>query len=272
MPDDVAAGTSSNPSPDATVAAMPNVTLPVFSTSNTAPWFQRAEALFRLKRVSANQKSDFIVGALPEDVFNRISSWLNNYPDGVIPYDTLKAKIIRSCQPSPEEKSQKILDLLKLPLGDQRPSDAFFELKNLSTVLSSDGSTSQIDLLRVLWMLRLPTDIRAQMTSFSSKSEEDLTEQADAIRGTTRFAYAHASSPASAAAAATADLSGPPMDDDDDDDVIAAAQRRQHRSRQQHQRHFPDVSRRSLCFFHKRFGRDARNCQPHCSLYNSKNM
>ena len=278
MPDAVpATDASANPPTDTTVAAMPNVTLPVFSTSNTAPWFQRAEALFRLKRVSANQKSDFIIGALPEDVFNRISSWLNTFPNGVVPYDTLKAKIIRSCQPSPEEKSQKILDLLKLPLGDQRPSDAFFELKNLSTILNSDGSTSQIDLLRVLWMLRLPTDIRAQMTSFSSKSEDDLTEQADAIRGTTRFAYAHASSPATAAAAAPAHLSGPPNDDDDgDDDVMAAVQRRQHRPRQQHQRkqqnHPPDVSRKSLCFYHKKFGRDAKNCEPYCSLYTPKNM
>ena len=234
MPDDVAADATTNPSTDATVAAMPSVTLPVFSTSNTAPWFQRAEALFRLKRVSANQKSDFIVGALPEDVFNRISSWLNTYADGIVPYDILKAKIIRSCQPSPEEKSQKILDLLKLPLGDQRPSDAFFELKNLSTVLAPDGSTSQIDLLRVLWMLRLPTDIRTQIRSFSTQPEEDLTELADSIRGTARFAYS--SAPSSAAAAATADLPGPPMDDDDDDDVIAAAQRRQHRPRRQPQR------------------------------------
>ena len=282
MPDDVAADASSNPSPDATVAAMPNVTLPVFSTSNTAPWFQRAEALFRIKRVSANQRSDFIVGALPEDVFNRISSWLNTYADGIVPYDILKAKIIRSCQPSPEEKSQKILDLLKLPLGDQRPSDAFFELKNLSTVLAPDGSTSQIDLLRVLWMLRLPTDIRTQIRGFSTQTEEDLTEVADAIRGTTRFAYSNAPS-TSAAAAATADLSGPPMDDDDDDDVIAAAQRRQHRPRRQPQRmqynqqhnqhnHPSDLSHKSLCFYHKRFGREAIKCLPHCSLYNSKNM
>ena len=268
MPDNVpAADASAHLSTDTTVAATPNVTLPVFSTTKVAPWFQRVEALFRLKKVTASQKSDFIIGALPEDVFDRISSWLTELGTDVIPYDVLKTKIIRSCQPSPEEKSQKILDLLKLPLGDQRPSDAFYEIKNLSTVLNPDGTTSMIDLTRVLWMLRLPADIRAQMTNFSTKSEQDLTEHADALKGTTRFALSTLSTPA--AAAATDD----PYDDDDDHDVIAASQRKTHRSsNQREQRHLPDVSRRMLCYFHKRFGRDARNCRPPCFYYNSKNM
>ena len=121
MPDDVSetetSGTTSTPA----VAATPNVTLPVFSTTKAAPWFLRVEAVFRLKKISANQKSDFILGALPEDVFDRISTWLANYGSDVIPYDQLKAKFINSCEPSPEEKSQKILDLLRLPLGDQHP-------------------------------------------------------------------------------------------------------------------------------------------------------
>ena len=268
MPDNVpAADASGTPASDATVAATPNVTLPVFSTTKAAPWFHRVEALFRLKKVSANQKSDFIIGALPEDVFDRISTWLTEIGSDAIPYDQLKAKIIRSCEPSPEEKSQKILDLLRLPLGDQRPSDAFYEIKNLSTILNPDGSTSQIDLARVLWMLRLPQDIRAHMTNFSTKSEQDLTGQADALRGTTKLALSTLSTTAAAAAAADqASLT----DDDEDDDVIAAAQRKSQRS--SNQRQFSGVSRKTLCYFHKRFGRDARNCRPPCFYFYSKNI
>ena len=267
MPDNVpAADASGTPATDATIAATPNVTLPVFSTTKAAPWFHRVEALFRLKRVSANQKSDFIIGALPDDVFDRISTWLTEFASDAIPYDQLKAKIIRSCEPSPEEKSQKILDLLRLPLGDQRPSDAFYEIKNLPTILNLDGTSSQIDLARVLWMLRLPHDIRAQMTNFSTKTEQDLTAQADALKGTTRLALSTLSATASAAAAADQ----PTLTDDDDDDVIAAAQRRsQHSS---NQRQFSGVSRKTLCYFHKRFGRDARNCRPPCFYFHSKNM
>ena len=284
MNEDIANDASSNAAPetDATVAAMPNVTLPVFSATNTAPWFRRVEAQFKIKKISANLKSEFIVGALPEDIFNLISSWLNTYGDDVIPYADLKAKIIRACQPSPEEKSQRILELLKLPLGDQRPSDAYFELKNLATVLAQDGTSSQIDLLKVLWMLRLPTDIRTQIHNFSKKSEEDLTELADSIRGSARFAY---SSSSSTAAAATPTDASPPMEDEEDDDVIAAIPRKQRRperrfqSRQQQPRHHnssnhnsSDLSSKQLCWYHTEFGRKAYKCQPHCIHFNSKNM
>ena len=283
MPDDISADVSNTsnaaPESDATVAAMPNVTLPVFSATNTAPWFRRVEAQFKTKKVSANLKSEFIVGALPEDIFNRISSWLDSYGEDVIPYADLKAKIIRSCQPSPEEKSQRILELLKLPLGDQRPSEAYFELKNLATVLAQDGSSSQIDLLKVLWMLRLPTDIRTQIHNFSKKSEEDLTELADSIRGASRFAY---SSSTSTAAAATPTDADPPITDEEDDDVIAAIPRKQRRpdrrfqSRKQQPRHHnsssSDLSSKQLCWYHTEFGRKAYKCQPHCIHFNSKNM
>ena len=267
---------------DATVAAMPNVTLPVFSSTNTAPWFRRVEAQFKTKKVSATLKSEFVIGALPEEIFNLISSWLDSYGEDVIPYADLKAKIIRSCQPSPEEKSQKILELLKLPLGDQRPSEAYFELKNLATVLAQDGSSTQIDLLKVLWMLRLPTDIRTQIHNFSKKSEEDLTELADSIRGASRFAYSNSTSTAAAATPTDAD---PPMADEEDDDVIAAIPRKQRRpdrrfqSRQQQPRHHnssqhhsSDLSSKQLCWYHTEFGRKAYKCQPHCIHFNSKNM
>ena len=256
MPDDVPA-TDASGAPAPTVAATPNVTLPVFSTTNAAPWFLRVEALFRLKKITANAKSDYIIGALPEDVFNRISTWLVSWGSEAIPYDELKAKIITHCEPSPEEKSQKILDLLRLPLGDQRPSDALYEIKNLSTILNPDGSTSQIDLSRVLWMLRLPQEIRTHITDFSTKSEQDLARQADSLRGTSKLALAH---PTTAAAQL------PLPDDDEDDDVIAAAQQRFQRS--SNQRQFSGVSRKTLCYFHKRFGRDAKNCRPPCFHFN----
>ena len=188
--------------------------------------------------------------------------WPTTDGSDVIPYDQLKAKIITNCEPSPEEKSQKILDLLRLPLGDQRPSDALYEIKNLSTILQPDGSTSQIDLARVLWMLRLPQEIRAHITDFSTKSEQDLAKQADSLRGTSKLALTNPT------AAAAAQLSLP--DDDEDDDVIAAAQRKSQRS--SNQRQFSGVSRKTLCYFHKRFGRDARNCRPPCFYFHSKNM
>ena len=281
MPNDAPA-TSGASAPSA--AATSNVALPTFSSTNPAPWFLRVEALFRIKKITGNSKSDHVVAALPEEVFNRISTWLANRGSDTIPYEELKAKIITYCEPSPEEKSQRLLDLLRLPLGDQRPSDALYEIRNLTTILNADGTTTNIDLSRVLWLLRLPHDIRTHITDFTSKTDQELARQADSLRGTSKLALAHPST----SAAATTDPSAAPETEDIDineENIAAAQQRRQRPSNDRpastnfhqrrpsnfsNQRRFPGFSRGPICHYHRRFGKEAWNCQSPCSY--SKNL
>ena len=57
-----------------TVAATPNMQLPAFMPTDAAPWFQRVEALFRLRNVTASaKKADFVIRALPPGIFSMIS-------------------------------------------------------------------------------------------------------------------------------------------------------------------------------------------------------
>ena len=107
-------------------------------------------------------------------------------------------------------------------------------------------------------MLRLPQEVRTLIPNFAEKADNDLMKLADSLRGTSRL-----SAPSAAAAAHE-----PELMDEYDDFAMAAQQRR---PRSSNQRPVPDASRRSLCHFHKKFGRDARNCRYPCSYY-SKNM
>ena len=242
----------------AVVAAAPVLNLPPFTSTDAAPWFQRVEALFRLRAVtSSSKKADYVIGALPAEVFSQVSDWLAGQESDVILYDDLKHQIITRCSPTPEERSKRIMDLLRLPLSDQRPSAAFREMKALSAILQPDGSTTPLDLVRDLWLLRLPQDIRSKITDFAERSEADLTKQADSLLGASTLAAT------SSAAAATL-----PDDTEEDDPYAMAAQQR--RPRNGTQRPAPEVTRRTLCYFHKRFGRDARNCRPPCHF--SKNL
>ena len=266
MPVDANTPDGSTPAGDlsSTAAATPNLTLPAFTPTDAAPWFLRVEALFRLKNITASsKKADFVIGALPAEVFSRLSRWLVSRGSDTILYDDLKAEVIRHCEPSPEEKSQKILDLLRMPLGDQRPSDALYELRNLTSVLHGDGSSSPLDLTLVIWMLRLPQDIRTHITGFSKKSDLELATLADSLRGTSKLSL---HTPTAAPAL--------PYDDDDDyngeDPTIAAAQQRRPSSRPSKQQAVSDAPRKAWCYFHTRFGRDARNCRKPCSF--PKNM
>ena len=243
--------------PSDIAAAAPVLTLPPFPSTDASPWFLRVEALFRLRSItSSSKKADYVIGGLPNDVFDQIADWLTQQGDAIV-YDDLKQQIIRRCSPTPEERSKRIMDLLRLPLGDQRPSTAFREMKSLSTLLKPDGSTEPLDLVRVLWLLRLPHDIRAKITNFSSMSEDDLVQLADSLLGASTM------SATSSTAAATV-----PDDNIDNEDPYAmAAQQRRPSSRPRHQP--ADVGRR-LCYFHRRFGKDARNCRFPCSF--PKNM
>ena len=253
------AAAEASDAPGTAAAATPVLHLPAFTSTDAAPWFQRVEALFRLRSVSSStKKADFVIGALPAEIFSQISRWLATKGTDTIHYEELKTEIILQCEPTPEEKSQKILELLRMPLGDQRPSAALREIRSLQTVLRPDGTSADLDLGRVLWMLRLPQDIRTHITDFAGRSDKDLMKLADSVRGTSRLAQT-----VTTAAAHHVDVS-------DEDEYAMAAQQR-HPPRSSTQRHVPDASRRTLCYFHKRFGRDARNCRPHCYYY-SKNM
>ena len=100
MPDEISQGPSSaadasiGPSPAA--AATPVLHLPAFTATDVAPWFQRVEALFRLQNVkSSSTKADYIIGALPAEVFSRVSRWLASKGSNTIIYSELKTTIIR---------------------------------------------------------------------------------------------------------------------------------------------------------------------------------
>ena len=248
-------------------AAAPIIKLPPFNATDVCPWFHRVEAVFRLRGItSASRKADYVIGALPTETFSQISTWLLNKDDDVILYDDLKQQIIKRCVPTPEEQAKKLMELTRLPLGDQRPSTAFQEMRALATIPQPDGRPTTLDLLRVLWLLRLPQGVRSQITDFTSLPEENLLKKADSLQGANTLATSLTTAAASAPT--------PTTDDDDDEPhaaVAAAPPRRSPSSRRPTiHRRTADTTRRYPCYYHKRFGRDARQCRPPCSW--SKNL
>ena len=65
----------SQQSPQEAPIAAAAVHLPKFSTTVTITWYQRAEVQFRLKRITASRtKADYVLAAIPEEIFPRLSS------------------------------------------------------------------------------------------------------------------------------------------------------------------------------------------------------
>ena len=185
MPDDAVN------SPDTTITAVSkDIRLPVFCPTDAPTWFRRAEVQFRLKNITNDaRKADFVLAALPDDVFSSLAEFLDALGDSPALYSSLKDHLLKEFVPSPEERSERLIHLTKQPLGDQRPSTAFREMKSLTRLPpDTTGAVKSLDLLRILWLLRLPEAVRAGITNFNDVSESDLLKQADALQSSTKAA------------------------------------------------------------------------------------
>ena len=267
--DTPASHSTSAPPGDDLSAAVKQVQLPPFSTIDAPTWFRRAEVQFRLKRVTnATTRADHVLAALPDEIFPRISEWLECNGDDAIEYADLKAYLLQRFTPSPATRVTQLLQLAQQPLGDQKPSDAFREMRAMARLTpAADGTPRQLDLLRALWLLRLPESIRAAIPNAEEIDEDDLQVKADHLADalTASSRRIHAVPP---------DTFLPSQDNDD----VAAVQRPPLRARQSlPQKHDPLPRSKQrlgapktyftdqLCFYHARFGSKARNCQPGCS-------
>lgn len=252
------------------VAAAREVRLSPFSREDATSWFQRAEILFRLKNVyHTGTKADYVLAALPEDIFPLMSDWIAEQGDGPMDYTLLKAELLRRFVATPEERAERLLALVRQPLGDQKPSTALQEMITLSRV-TVGNETKPMDLVSVLWLLRLPDVVRQGIPKFADKSAAELGQLADSLICTYRQTNGGR-------------VMATQEDETAAEETAAAAQTIQQQKSHQKQRSFRPqnnnidnqrmprssaprtFSTANLCYFHRRFGRDARRCESPCS-------
>lgn len=161
-----------------------SVKLPAFSVSEPLTWFRRAEVQFRLKGIKrAETKADFVLEALPDSVFRRISPWLEEQAEEIA-YDNLKSYILGKFTLSSSERARKVLDLMKEPLGDRSPREVWDEMQSLLRLTSTDpatGKTLRLDMERHIWLLTLPHSIRSLLDDVENMKMEDLVSKAEAL-------------------------------------------------------------------------------------------
>lgn len=238
-------------------------------------WFFRAEIQFRLRRITSNTtKSDMILEAMPQDVFSRISSWLMSFPNH-IPYEELKEGLMNRFCMTPSTRAAQVIASSRQPIGDQRVHASYNQFQALARLPTTTGAQpKELDMLRELWLLKLPQPIRAALPNASTMPLDDLLDQADALMEANKASNHH--QPVFAAnSTASANTASPNASADehlDTDDSAAPAQwkrpatdrwRRQPTAQRQH-RTLPDI-----CYYHAKFGQKARNCEEPCKF--SKN-
>ena len=243
--------------------------IPPFWPADPAVWFAQVEAQFSTKGVVQQRtRFDHVVAALAPDVITEVRDVIL-HPPADRPYDRLKEALIQRTEASEQRRLQQLLTAEEL--GDRKPSQL---LRHMQHLLGDSGPTPDSAFVRQLFLQRLPPSVRMVLASSSADlSLPQLAEMADRILEVSHVpTVAPVTDPnvsemrqltttltrLVAALDATLSHSREPSDS-----------RRQSRpsrspSRPPSRQQSRSSSPAGLCWYHRRFGTNARKCRPPC--------
>ena len=208
-----------------------SVKLPPFWPDKTGLWFAQAEAQFAIKGITVDKtKFSYVVSMLDTKIAVHAMDIIENPPDNDA-YGTLKTRLTTTFSITDSEKANRILDMSGL--GDKTPSQCLSDMLMLVPKDQEPGF-----LFRQVFLRLLPVEVQtqlAQSTKTGTKAED--------LRGLATEADKYFAS----AGARISSVSGKSYTDESGSQSVNA------------------TSDRQLCFYHRRFGKNAKKCQRPCT-------
>lgn len=228
-----------------------SIKLPEFWTKSPEVWFARVEAQFNTKNITQDQtRYDYVVSSLDINTAEEIQSLLVNPPQ-LDKYGSLKKALTKTFGKSQTQKDTELLNLNGL--GDKRPTALLRKINALND--------DPVTLKRALFLMNLPPDIRGILAGHNIADPEELAEAADRIWETRMSGVQHISSPPFLIYPQHDVTTTPPLPQSEET-VAAIKTVRQRGQPLQHSGSTPN----SICYYHQRFGPDARRCQDGCKF------
>ncbi|KAK2578439.1 hypothetical protein KPH14_012567 [Odynerus spinipes] len=224
-----------------------------FWTAKPKLWFLHMEALFEQSGVTSDTtKFNHVIGALDVTQLEVVEDLLIN-PPTENKYNRIKEELIKRLSASHEQQIRRLLE--QEELGSRSSSQFLRHIRGLA------GTSVQDEFLRTLWMSRLPASMRAILATQSSLTLDQLADSANKIHETIGASIQTVAQPASL-----------PVDDLKValNAIVTRLKRLEARprSRSTSRRRKPSRSReRSVlgdsndCWYHQRFGDNARRCR-----------
>lgn len=270
-----------------------NLHLPQFSSESPELWFAIAEADFTANRITSDaQRYNQLLKALPLNVASQLIDIISNAP-ATDKYKALKTTILERFSESRTSQIQKLLR--EMVLSNKKPSQLLREMRELAKNSVTD------EVLHQLWSERLPEKIRPLLViSDNLKNLNALAETADrimdAINSTTVMAVqTRDSSPHKQQNLTQSDFTRLERQMLEMRLMLECCQRdiktlqsnqnqpqqqQQHQHRQLHQQtHVSRTRNRSItpnrngmCYYHHRWGNEARHCTKPCKFPPTSNQ
>ncbi|XP_058799032.1 uncharacterized protein LOC131668682 [Phymastichus coffea] len=150
------------------------VKLPPFWSDKPSLWFVQADSQFTLSDITNEvTKFHYVVSQLDARIALEVEDVIKNPPQ-LNPYTYLRTKIIERLSASEEQRVRQLISAEEL--GDRKPSQFLRHLQSFA------GTTIVPDnLLRRLWLQRLPQNVQAIIAPQSELAIDKLSELADKI-------------------------------------------------------------------------------------------
>lgn len=248
------------------------VKIPPLWKANIKLWFIQVESNFALAKVTNDlTKYNHLISSIDPETLSSVSDILFAPPE-TDKYEALKTRLITEFSASENEQMRRLIS--EMHLGDDKPSQFLRKMRELG------GKSITDDFLKTLWLQRLPSAIQT-ILSISSESLDNLAKMADKIsevRTSTDNIFA-VSQTAAVSADNTQRVS--PVDDVSAlrNEIAALSKQVErlardrsrgpgHRNGSRHRSFSRGRSRErntDYCFYHARFGKNARKCRSPCT-------
>uniref|UniRef100_A0ABD2WDF2 DUF7041 domain-containing protein n=1 Tax=Trichogramma kaykai TaxID=54128 RepID=A0ABD2WDF2_9HYME len=238
------------------------VKLPTFWADKPSLWFAQADSQFVLANITTEiTKFHYVASQLDSRAAAEVEDIITN-PPADNPYTTLRSKLIERLSLSEEQRVRNLLS--DEELGDRKPSQFLRHLRSLAGITPVNDN-----LLRQLWLRRLPPNIQAILAGQADAQLEKITELADKVAEVcpTPIAVNAVSTPPSndLLLSEISNLSRKISE-------ISRFSRNRSSSRRRSSRHFSRSRSPSprqgnnLCWYHAKFQNRAKKCIPPCDF------
>lgn len=255
-----AAAAMTQAQPHNLTAAAVSVKLPDFWRNDPAMWFAQAEAQFVLAGVVADETKYYhIISKIDQSVICHIANLVQN-PPAADKYKKVKDRLISRFEISAQGKLERLLNACDL--GDMRPTHLLARMQELAAGLNISD-----DVMKVLFLQRMPERIKPVLT-ISEDALTKIAEMADKMLESSSSATVAATSPASSV------IPGFELSAIQEQIATLTAEVRRLKTSGPRSRSSSRTRRGSnenVCWYHRKYGRNAHQCREPCSFAGSKN-
>ena len=256
-----AAAAQSDPAPRPETVSTVNLKIPPFYIQDPALWFLQVESQFITQRVTS-ERSRFhhVVGALQPEMAMQIRDLLLNPPSDH-PYTHLKEALVQRTSASAQHRINQLLSAEEL--GDQKPSNLLRRLQQLAGDTPVDSQ-----FLKELFMKRLPDQCRVVLAASRESDIQQLSLLADRVMEVMPPHVRAVTVPEPVAeplAELRAEVAALRREMQDLSTRGRSASRSPTRNYGRSRSSSQSRKSSGLCWYHDKFGDNARRCVPPCA-------